>query len=356
MFRIPQIEKSQYYIDNAMNSMQEFATKERTKIEDRFERSKGTARKDQTDVRLDKRKDLELQKIRFLNDRLNENLRKISKRFPDFRKIDDIYKKLINTSPTRVEHIQDALARILWIANTVDDFTQKTEHKMKRVHSQETAGFLMKKHLGKVNSLFRKNKEFFQILEDARKFMNKLPTFEDLYTVSIAGFPNVGKSTLMKNISGSNVEIQNYPFTTKGLMFSYLKHNDKKVIQLIDTPGLLGRTKSNEIEARAQIVINDYCSKIVYVIDFTENCGYSAENQLKLLKQIKNDNSSKTIVIYLSKTDIYNEEDIERKDEAEQKIKKFQVFSNKDELKKYLIDEFLKENKKFDPSKLKLIK
>lgn len=354
MFKIPQIEKSTYYVDKAMESMQEYATKERDKIGDRFERSKGTAKKEQSNVNFDKRKDLELQKIRFLNDRLNESIRKINRRFPDFRKMDEIYKKLINTGQSKVPHIQDALARLLWIANTVDDFTQKTEHKLKTVKSQETAGFLMKKYFGRVNSLFRKNKEYFQILEDARKFMNKLPTFEDLYTVSIAGFPNVGKSTLMKAISGSNVEIQNYPFTTKGLMFSYLNYNGKKAIQLIDTPGLLGRDKNNDIEERAQIVINEYCQYIVFVIDFTEGCGYDIKNQLKLLKKIKQD-TSKPIILYLSKTDIYNEEDVERKEESTQLIKKYIVFEDKEKLKKFLLEEFSKQIKTFDPAKLKII-
>lgn len=354
MFKIPQIEKENFYIDRAMKSMQDFAQKERDNIENRYKRVVSTIRKSSDENNLNKRKDLELEKIRHLNTKVNESLRKVIKNFPNFLKIDEIYIKLINTSETPVPKMKEALADLKWICDATDDFTQKTEFKIKRARSQETVGFLMKKHLGKVNSLFSKSKKAFINLDDARKFMNKLPEFMDLHTVSIAGFPNVGKSTLMKKISGSDVEIQNYPFTTKGLMFSYLNYKGTKAVQLIDTPGLLGREKNNEIEERAKIVLTEYCNSMVFVLDFTESCGYSVENQIKLLKKLVY--SNKPIVLYFSKTDIYNEEDEERKLEAISKIKKFKSFSDSEELKKFIIDDYLSTKKKFDPSKLKVIK
>lgn len=356
MFKIPKVEKESFYIDQAMKSMHEIAQKERDNIQQRFDKNASSNKKTREEVNLNKRKDLELAKIRYLNDTLNRMLRKLLKRFPDFRKVDDIYIKLINTNEIGVDEIKDSLSRILWIANTVDEFTQNTEYKIKKSKSQETVGFLMKKYLGKINSLFSKNKKAFAELENARKFMNSLPKFEDLYTVSIAGFPNVGKSTLMKNMSGSNVEIQNYPFTTKGLMFSYLYYKGTKAIQLIDTPGLLNRgDKANAIEERAQIVLNEYCQKIVFVLDFTESCGYTIDKQLKLLKDISK--HKKSIIVYLSKTDIYDEEIEEYKDQNMKKFEKYEIFTDYEKLKEDLISSYVNEGKtKFDPTKLKVLK
>jgi len=353
MFKIPKVEESSFYIDQAMKSMQEYATKEREKIGERFEKSIGTFRKTLDDVNMDKRKDLELQKIRFLNDRLNDSLKKIIKNFPNFAKTQEVYINLINTSEASVTEVKDALARLLWIANTIDEFTQNTEAKLKKTKSQKTVGFLMKKYLGKVNSLFYKNKTFFRKLVEARKFLNKLPTFEDLHTISIAGFPNVGKSTLMKKITGSDVEIQNYPFTTKGLMFGYLKEEGVKYIQFIDTPGLLGRDKNNSIEERAQIVVTKYSQSIIFVIDFTESSGYNIDSQFKLLK--KTEEFQKNIVIYLSKTDLFNEETEQSVKEYEKKLTKYLVFRDSEKLRKHCLDE-QKKMIKFDPSKLKVIR
>ncbi|MCA9459405.1 MAG: 50S ribosome-binding GTPase [Nanoarchaeota archaeon] len=355
MFKIPKVENSKYYIDRIMNDMQNFANNQRNEIQQRFEKSIGTKKKDPKQVSIDKRKDLELEKIRFLNQQTALHIKKLSKTFPDFRKIDDIYIKLINTSQTPVKKIQDALARLLWISNTIDELAQNSEFKIKKARTSETIGFILKKYMGRVNSYYRKNKEFYQILDDARKYMNQLPNFKNLYTISIAGFPNVGKSTLMKKITNSDVEIQNYPFTTKGLMFGYINKNNEKIIQLIDTPGLLGREKNNAIEERAQIIITQYCSEIIFVIDFTQSCGFEIESQIKLLKKTQNQ-TDKPIIIYLSKTDIFNEEDEELKKEYENKLKKHKVFVDSEKLKEYITNNYLKSTSKFDPKKVNLIK
>ena len=353
MFKIPPVEKGQFLIDRAMDAMGDEAQRERPKIGIRFAKNASTQKKSQDENNLNKRKDLELIKIRHLNKEVNNRLRKILKSFPNFSKMPEIYIKLINTSQVPTKKIVDALSLLKWIADTSDEYTQKSEFKIKRAKSNETVGFLMKKHLGKINSLFRKNKECFVNLDEARKFMNKLPTFEDMYTIAIGGYPNVGKSTLMKKITNSNVEIQNYPFTTKGLMFSYLKHNDKKIVQMIDTPGLLGRDKNNDIEERASIILHEYCSKIIFVLDITESCGYDVEAQMKLLKKISA--SQKNVVIYLSKTDIYNEEDEEKLKEINSKIKKYTIYKKSEELKDKIIEDYLSKKEKFDPTKLKVI-
>jgi nucleolar GTP-binding protein len=354
MFKIPQIDKGQLIIDRSMDAMSEFAQKERGKIGERFAKNVSSQRKSSDDNNLNKRKDLELQKIRFLNKSIQNRLKKIIQTFPNFSKLDEIYIQLINTSPVPVKDITDSLSLLTWIVDTSEEFTEKTEFKIKRANSQDTVGFLMKKYLGKVNSLFRKNKNHFTQLDEARKFMNRLPKFEDMYTVAIGGYPNVGKSTLMKKITGSNVEIQNYPFTTKGLMFSYLNYNNKKIIQMIDTPGLLGREKNNEIEERASIILHRYCQKILFVLDVTQSCGYDINVQLKLLKQVSNSNTE--LVIYLSKMDIYNEEDEERLQEIQSKIKKYKIFKDSNEIKEKLVTQYLSTKQKFDPSKLKVIK
>lgn len=354
MFKIDKIESAQYYIEMAMKSMQSAAEKERNSISERYSKNSSTQRKTPDEIKLNKRKDLELHKIRQLNEKINTQLRKISKRFPDFRKIPNIYIELINTADVSADKIKRYSDELIKMADFADDLSQKTEYKIKKAKTQQTLDFIMKKHLGKINSLFQKNKEPFNELEKARKFMNSLPTFQDLYTVAIAGFPNVGKSTLMKNMTGSEVEIQNYPFTTKKLMFSYLHHNGKRVIQLIDTPGLLNRKIANAIEQRAEIVIARNCEKIVFVIDFTESCGYGISEQLSLLKRVTS--LEKSMIVYESKTDIYDEEDLERREENIAKLKKYKIFTDSEKLKAELIESYLSSLKKFDPSKVKLIK
>ena len=353
MFKIPKVQPANFYMDEVMDRLQDYATKVREQIDKRFEASSKAKDKTSQQINLDKRKDLELEKIKYINEKLSQSIKKIIKSFPRINKIEDIYIKLINTGEVKSKEIEDALKRLLWITNTIDEFTQNTEIKIKRAHSQNTVGFLMKKYLGKVNSMFRKNKEYFKRLENARRFMNQLPTFLDIYTVGIGGYPNVGKSTLMKKITGSDVEIQNYPFTTKGLMFGYIEQDNHKQIQFIDTPGLLGREKNNDIEARAEIVLNEYSDIIIFVIDFTQSCGYSTKNQIKLLKKTKE--LGKNIIIYQSKIDLFDEEAEMRLEENQRILKKYEVFIDAEELKQYIIEQKEKK-KKFNIKDIKVIK
>lgn len=338
-----------------MDEMQNFALKEKEKIEERFKKSLGNKKKDLNEIKLDKRKDLELEKIRYLNDNVNTSLKKITKQFPKLKKLDEIYIKLINTNDIKLKDIEESLSKIMLICSMTDNLTQKTLFKIKKAKSQETIGFLMKKHLGKINSFFSKNKEHFDKLEKTRVFINQMPTFLEMYTAAIGGFPNVGKSTLMNKITNSKVEIQNYPFTTKGLMFGYITQGSKRNIQLIDTPGLLNRDKTNNIEKRAQIVLTSYSDIIVFVLDFTQTCGFGIKNQFKLLQETKELNEQKKILVYLSKTDLYDEETEELKEEYRLKLKKYPVFTDYKELKEEIIAQKDK-NKKFNIKDINVIK
>ncbi|GAH40561.1 unnamed protein product [marine sediment metagenome] len=75
--------------------------------------------------------------------------------------------------------------------------------------------------------------------------------------VVVAGYPNVGKSSIVKNIStNKKIEVQEYPFTTKKLNMGHLeleRRFDKIRIQCLDTPGILDRpmAKRNNIELQA---------------------------------------------------------------------------------------------------------
>ncbi len=354
MFKINKVEPANFYIDKAISMMEEFATKKRKEIDDRFFASKAVKDKSAIEINLDKRKDLELDKIRFLNENIRNSVKKIISDFPKFTKLNPVYLKLVDTNEFRVSDVEEALKRLNWIIVYADELTQNSEFKIKKSRNQQTIGFIMKKHLGKINSLFRKNKDNFAILENTRKFMNQLPTFIEMFTVAIAGFPNVGKSTLMNKITGSKVEIQNYPFTTKGLMFGYIENEKKeKEIQFIDTPGLLGRNKNNDIEKRADIIIKEYCDIIVFVFDATEICGFKTDEQLKLLRQTKA--FDKKIILYFSKKDVYEKEEDEFMKENENIFKNFECFDDHKKLLEHILSIKNKKNK-FDIRNIKVIR
>ncbi len=353
MFKLPKIENSEYYYTSAIKIMEEYAEKEKKEINTRWSRTVSTQRKSREEILIDKQKDLELQKVRYLNGTVNRQLRKIVKKFPKFSVIKPFYHELIETSDYSVDEIQKAIDDLNSLVLRCDEISQMTLVKLKKAKTHKTMGYIMKKHLGKIGALYDKSSNSFVILYHTARFMNKLPELEDLYTVAIGGFPNVGKSTLMKNITGSDVEIRNYPFTTKGLMFGYIPYNERRFVQLIDTPGLLGRETENKIEKRASVVLEKFCSIIVFVIDLTTSCGYTVDEQIELFKSIQKE--SKEIIVYFSKVDLYGKKEKELRKDFEKKFKN-DVYETPEVLSDVLVEKAKSQKKKFDPSSLKVVR
>mmetsp|Transcript_25842 Transcript_25842/g.101973 ORF Transcript_25842/g.101973 Transcript_25842/m.101973 type:complete len:312 (-) Transcript_25842:652-1587(-) len=109
-----------------------------------------------------------------------------------------------------------------------------------------------------------------------------------LPTVLISGAPNVGKSSLVKKLSTATPEVSSYPFTTRQIIMGYFGIQNS-TFQMMDTPGLLKRQLSerNDIEKLAIASLQHLQSVIVYVVDLTEDCGMSVEDQLELRRDMR---------------------------------------------------------------------
>jgi len=168
-----------------------------------------------------------------------------------------------------------------------------------------------KEFYGRAASIVKQIKKELAFLEQARKTMKSFPAIKtDILTVAIAGFPNVGKSTLLKAVTGSEPKIASYPFTTQQLMLGYIKEKDLK-IQFIDTPGLLDRPlkKRNIIEKQAILALKHLAKLMLFLFDASEECGYGITEQENLLKDLKKEFKVKTIIV-VNKADISNEADL----------------------------------------------
>ena len=84
------------------------------------------------------------------------------------------------------------------------------------------------------------------------------------------------------------MEVQPYAFTTKSL---YVGHTDYKYLrwQVIDTPGILDRPleERNTIEMQSITALAHLRAVVLYIVDISEHCGYSIEQQATLFHSIK---------------------------------------------------------------------
>ena len=254
---------------------------------------------------LEKKKKIETAKITTVKDVINKQMNAIVKSFPSFNDLTDFYRELVKIT-IGLADLKQSLGALSWARRKSNEFFRKYRIKIKTAKNISSAEKYRKEFYGRINSVLKQINKDFIFLENARKQLRRFPVIKKRFTIAIAGFPNVGKSTLLSKISGAKPEIAAYAFTTKGLMMGTIKKDDKK-IQLIDTPGTLNRfNKMNDIEKQAWLALKYVSDIIVYIFDLTE--PYPVGEQEKLLKKIKE--LKKPVLIYLSKTDIIEKQAI----------------------------------------------
>ena len=255
-------------------------------------------------------KSIEIEKIRFFTKILTSNLNIIPNSFPKDTDLNPFYKELIENN-IGIARMKRDLSMITGAIGLIFKFQELTIKAIRIAKTKEKAITLQKIFLGRTGSVLRSIRKTLADVEIIRqKLKNELPTIKTgIKTVCIVGYPNVGKSTLLKTITTANPEINVYPFTTKSLMVGYVG----KELQLIDSPGTFrDKNEMNTIEKQSYLAIKHLADIIVFVIDYTESCGYEIPLQEEMLNKIKKEFGDKKLVLYASKSDMMNEEQIKK--------------------------------------------
>lgn len=178
----------------------------------------------------------------------------------------------------------------------MDRLKKEFEVKIKYADNKTESHRYQTAFYGRVSSIVKKIG--FEEIEKLEKEMKKLPRIRKMKTIIICGYPNVGKSIILKNLTGHKVEVASYPFTTKGLLLGFLKR-DYNEIQMVDTPGLLDRPvdKMNQIEKKAALALKYLSKDIIFVIDPSEACGYSIESQNNLMKTVEKEFKPRMLIV-----------------------------------------------------------
>lgn len=167
--------------------------------------------------------------------------------------------------------------------------------------------------LGRMATICKRLRDPLIYLEQVRQHLGRLPSIDpNTRTLLICGYPNVGKSSFLRNISRADVDVQPYAFTTKSL---FVGHFDYKMLrfQAIDTPGILDHPleEMNTIEMQSITAIAHLRSAIMYFMDLSEQCGYSVDAQMALFKSIKPLFANKLTFIVVNKIDVTRVEDLD---------------------------------------------
>ncbi|MBN2454819.1 50S ribosome-binding GTPase, partial [Candidatus Woesearchaeota archaeon] len=292
---IPKVESADFYLDVAFRRGKEKA-------------AKLPLRKNKD--RLRRKIELETTRITAVSRALSKKLGQILETFPSFDQLPPFYLELVKCT-IDYRALKKSLAAVNWAVNKINDFSSLYVRNIRRCRDEKILMKHKREFYGRVSSAVKQIKPQLANLEEARIIMRKFPIVKtSLPTIVIAGYPNVGKTTLLTELTGADPEIASYPFTTQRLMIGYCTVNEKK-FQFIDTPGLLDRPleKRNSIELQAVLALKHVATKIFFLIDASESCGYSKEKQLSLLREIKKMFTVPVSVI-ISKADITPQESL----------------------------------------------
>jgi len=229
------------------------------------------------------------------------------KKFPSIDNLHSFYQEIIDIK-VDTNKLKKSLGAVDWARKTCQMIYSKQS---KSLRKSKNLDFLAKKQqeiYGRITSVLKQIDKELQNLGAAQNIMKTFPNIEEIPTIVIAGYPNVGKSSLLRCISKAKPKIAQYPFTTKEIHVGHIERKDKYVLkrfQVIDTPGLLDRplSKRNDIEKQAIAALTHLADIIVFMFDASETCGYSLDDQKHLLSQMKKMFKKSDFIIVENKLD-----------------------------------------------------
>ncbi len=224
--------------------------------------------------------------VRAVSSAVHDKLVHVIQSFPVFEDQPPFYRDTVEAL-FGIERLKMALGNVGWAA--MHTKRMGFEHGGRRIRRAEDTAAVRKRAVARIASIVHQINKDLLFLNVARNVLRKLPDVKDNeFTVVIAGYPNVGKSSFIRLVSSAEPEIASYPFTTKGVILGH-HYDGRHRIQFLDTPGLLNRPEEerNAVEEQAIAAIVNSAHLILFILDPSEYCGYPIEDQHNLLEAIR---------------------------------------------------------------------
>lgn len=236
---------------------------------------------------------------------IESTLERYVKAFPSFDNLPPFYMALIDLL-TPIGEVKRILGRLDGTRRQISIIKTKTIRQITRTSKPDYMDLKRKEAFGRVSSMIYDLEEDLISLAEVREKFKELPSIPTKHpTIVVAGYPSVGKSQLVKQMSTADPKVATYPFTTQELTVGYF-YVDRTKYQIVDTPGLLDRPfeKRNLIEKQAILALTLLTNICIYIIDPTGHCGFQIEPQLELLSSIAKAIPDMNFILVSNKSDL----------------------------------------------------
>ena len=127
---------------------------------------------------------------------IKDKLKSILDSVPDIEDLPPFYQDYIDIT-VGVDDMKQALGGLNWAYGILTQLEKEYGSKIRK-NPSEKATTLQKQAYGRIASVVNKIKKDLDFLDFAKANLRNMPTIDfDATTIVIAGFPNVGKSTLL---------------------------------------------------------------------------------------------------------------------------------------------------------------
>ena len=259
-----------------------------------------------------KQKRLEIRRAVASGKTLASTLREMALKMPFLDRLHPFYRDLIDVS-FGTQTYKHAVAKVGKAHLAVKAIAKEAITAVRTAPDKKALLEARRMYKARIIDLINDLKPELEKLREIVVFLRKLPAVDPtLFTIVVAGAPNVGKSSFVRCVSTAKPEVAEYPFTTKQIHLGHIILRGDRV-QVIDTPGLLDRPLSerNAIEKQAVLALRHLAGVILFLVDPTPHSGYSLDMQHNLYGEITSSFPA-PVVAALNKVDIATQEELER--------------------------------------------
>ena len=250
---------------------------------------------------LNKLKSVSIQKIKLMEATAKKALGRVYDGFPKFDDLDRFERDVLFIMVNGREY-ERSLNNLKWARTKITELATNSIRGINKAPNMTVIARFRSSFYGRFSSIIEDMDESLTFLREAREALKKVPQVSrEMKIIIIAGFPNVGKSSLISKLTNLTPEIADYPFTTKSINVGMMKMG-ASIYEVLDVPGLLNRKNHNTIERVALAAIENIGNLVVCMMDPTEECGYRLEEQQKLCDSLKD--LGKNVLIVENKIDV----------------------------------------------------
>lgn len=249
-------------------------------------------------------RNLAIARLRTAGGSIESTLRGIVKGFPSLDRLPPFYRELVDLLVDE-GRLKKHLGAADWAADRSAAIVKDYRRRIGAAQGK-AIGELRREAYGRLSSVVKQIGSDLDALADARRAMRKLPEIDpEVPTIVVAGYPNVGKSSLVRAVSSGRPKVADYPFTTKRVSVGHIERGPYRY-QVVDTPGLLDRPmeRRNAMERQAIAALTHLAKGVLFLLDPTETCGYPLEDQRRLLEEIRTVFSSVPLIVVANKADL----------------------------------------------------